>query len=171
MKFTKVIAMILAVAILCIGLIAPSLADSSYYEDQVKKYQTMKSKTVQIWIDNTGVFSRKTQKLWARQVTGVQWDGSFNLGPWECFENCSENFTLPGTYAVFGYSVDITWGTDWPYSGCFWGTNRIYDDELVDLIWIRLYGGCRDVGIHIQVNNRTVYQNRDCDSHSEWIPS
>ena len=44
MKFTKVIAMILAVMILSVGLIAPSCADTSYYEDQVKKYQTMKEK-------------------------------------------------------------------------------------------------------------------------------
>lgn len=169
MKLTRIIALILAASILCIGLVAGAGAESSYYDEQVKKFEAMKNKKIGVWIDNGGMYSRKTQKFWARKVIGLAYDGGFQLGPWECFDNCSDNFVLPGTYVMFGYSVDITWGTDWPYSGCF-RTFKEIEGPLVDLIRIQLWGLCRSVGIKISINNETVYYNEDCDAHNEWVP-
>ena len=170
MKFTKAVALILAAAILCIGLVPFAGAEGSYYEEQARKFEAMKKKTIRVWIDNDGLFCRKSQKLWARKVTGLSYDGAFMLGPWECFDNCSDNFSLPGTYVMFGYSVDVTLGTDWPYSGCFRGYDQI-EGDLVDLIWIKLHGGARCVCITILVNDKVVYYKEDCDSHSEWRPA
>ena len=75
-------------------------------------------------------------------------------------------FYVPETYMAFAYSVDIFWGTDFPYSGVFW-TNT---EEPVTCMEIRTEGTIRSVDIDIKVNRRTVVHETDCSSHREWKP-
>ena len=166
MKTIKTIALMLVVMFMCLAMIPTVSAESSYYEEQVSKFENMKSRTISIEIKNFGGFSRDKERFYARKVTGVKEDGSFILGGWECFSNPSKNFTLPGNYVHFGYSVDITWGTDFPYSGPFWTKTN----TQVDSIRITLSGICRMVYVNIDVNGTCVVNESNCSSHSEWRP-
>lgn len=132
----------------------------------------MKNRSISVGINNYGFYVLKTSILYGRQVTGVDADGSFRLGPWEVVDRCStmamggRYFSISGTYAMFAYSVDITAGTDWPYSGIFW-TNL---NEPVTQLSCNMSGTCRMVDISLVVNGKTVYSRDNCDPHREWKP-
>ena len=69
-------------------------------------------------------------------------------------------------YYAFAYSFDIVWGTDWPYSGIFYSNL----DAHPETIRIQLGGTCRMASINIMVDRRTVVDDSNCSSHSEWRP-
>lgn len=172
----KLIAILSALVLLLTGLCAAAGAETgvtdSYYEQQVKKFEEMKSRSISAGINNNGFFIIKKSLLYARKVTGVAPDGYFILGPWEVVNTQTgmfmggDYFDLPGTCAMFAWSVDILAGTDWPYSGIFW-TNI---DEPVTQVSCTVSGGCRNVSAKLTVNGRTVYSCDDCDAHKEWKP-
>ena len=76
---------------------------------------------------------------------GLAYDGQFQISGWKCINNPNSSFKLPGTAVIFGYSFDILAGTDWPYSGCFWGWDK--QDIPVNGINIYIDGLCRLAGI------------------------
>ena len=58
------------------------------------------------------------------------------------------------------------WGTDWPYSGIFYSNL----DAHPEAIRIDLGSTCRMATIRITVDGRTVVDDSNCSSHSEWRP-
>lgn len=168
MKLTQIIALLLAAAILCIGLTATSVAEGSYYEEQLKKYESMKDKKITVDLNHDMLYALKAEKFYYREVLGLSYDGAFQISGWKCINNPSSHFTLPGNCVIFGYSFDILGGTDWPYSGCFWGWDK--QETLVDRINIDLAGLVRFAIISIRVDGELVFNDFNCDSHSEWKP-
>ena len=99
---------------------------------------------------------------------GLAYDGQFQISGWKCINNPNSSFRLPGTAVIFGYSFDILAGTDWLYSGCFWEWEK--QDIPMNDINIYIDGLCRLAGIYIYVNKDLIYNEFNCDSHSEWRP-
>lgn len=172
MKFTRMIAMLLAAILLCTVLAAPALAENGSYEEQLRKYEEMKDRKITVTIDQDGLYVLKSSKFYAREIRGVNQDGSFILGGWECLysestvPNSLKTLQIPGTYAMFAYSCDIAWGTNFPYSGVFWSDIN----TPVKTIKIWPHGVVRDACMSISVNGKEVFYDFDCDSHSEWHP-
>ena len=174
MKHIKLIALILAVMMLATGLLATASAGSAedkYYNERVQEFEAMKKSN--IWINMytyDAFYALKTSKLYGRRITGVAPDGSWILGPWEILFSKtsydSELFSIMGTYCAFAYSFDIVWGTDWPYSGVFWNN----PETRVETIRIQTAGTCRMASIRITVDDKTVVNESNCSSHSEWTP-
>ena len=167
MKFTKLIAMVLAdVMLFTLTFTAASAESGSSCEQQASRFEQMKNSTIQVNIYDEGAFHLKASKFYVREVTGVNPDGSFILSPWKCVRTSAGSFTLSGTCVQFAYSVDITWGTDWPYSGIFWSDTS----TPVNNISITVGGMVRTVEIVINENNSRVYYCHNSSSHSEWKP-
>ena len=91
-------------------------------------YNKVKGTKKTIYIENSGFFHAKNVKLYGRKCLGIDDnDGSWILGKWEQINSnqsihASEvyKYTVDGEYMCFAFSYDITWGTDFPYSGVFW---------------------------------------------------
>ena len=172
MKFTKIIAMMLAAVLFCTMFATAALAEDNTYEEQLQKFEEMKNRKIAVTIDVDGLYALKSSKFYAREIKGVNPDGSFILGGWECLYSDTNvpmsvtTLSINGTYAVFGYSCDILWGTNFPYSDVFWSDVN----TPVKTIKIMPHGTVRDACMSIYVNNEQVFYDFDCDSHSEWRP-
>ncbi len=174
MKITKIIALLLAAVVLSLSLASMAAAESTPYEEAVRKYEEMKQETVKVSLAFDGLYSVKESKFYARQVTGVNPDGSFQLGSWVLINYttgigpASEySFSLSGTYIHFAYSFDVTWGTDWPYSGVFW---TCPNGDTAKKIEIYCAGLARNVEFYLEVNDHPVVFDKNCSSHSQWKP-
>ena len=109
----------------------------------------------------------KHQKLYGRPIIGVNDDGSYQLGAWENLMNegtGDKSKIFNGKYAEFGFSFDITAGTDWPYSDVFWTSNQ----GVASDISIEWGGTCRTSWIKIDVDGQEVVHNTNCSSHNEY---
>lgn len=174
MKCRRMIALLLAAVIMSLTLATAASAERSPYDEAVAKYEQLKNGTIDVDLDFSGGFVIKESKFYAREIIGVNEDGSWILGPWRMVNYTADTgfgtesrFTLPQTYFQFAYSVDIMWGTDWPYSGIFWdGTSNMTPNK----IYIHISELPRNVCIAINVNGYPVYFCKDCDSHKEWKP-
>ena len=137
-------------------------------------WNEMKSHQIKIYIEHTGLFVEQWQYFYGREIIGVdETTGTFILSPWKrlssdkyVFNHDNKEFYIPGDYVVFGFSVDIALGTDWPYSAMFW--NDPY--TKVNNIEIDVSGFVRMVSVSIWVDSLNVYHNENCDSHSPWNP-
>ena len=127
-------------------------------------------------ITNSGLYHAKHINLYGRRALGVDKDGNFILGGWEQIidnesvhgESSLDNeITFDGTFVNFAFSFDITWGTDFPYSGVFWTDTHNTDWSTID---VELRGLCRNASIQIHVGNTRAVDKRNCDSHTEWRP-
>ncbi len=151
---------------------AVSCEGSDFYREQLQKFEDMKKREISVEVSHNGGYVAKSSKFYARKVTGVAENGNFILGPWECVDKHtnepmgSDEFTLSGTYVMFAYSLDIVWGTNFPYSGVFWDNIN----EPVKEIYISHSGLCRCVYMRILVNGEEVVWEEDCSSHTEWTP-
>lgn len=172
MKFTKTIAMLLAALLLCLAVCPAVSAESDYHAEQVRKFEEMKKSKISFGVVNAGLFAIKTSIVYGREVTGVAEDGSFILGPWKVIDKRTNKglggvyCDLPGTYINFAWSVDIVFGTDWPFSGVFYRDTSTPVKQLS----VTAGGTVRMVDITLKVNNKVVYSESNCDSHSEWKP-
>ena len=125
---------------------------------------------IHVKTDTANAYVTKHQKLFGRKITGINEDGTFKLGNWECIldaANGNKELDISGSYAEFGFEFDIVWGTDWPYSGVFWTA----DKEAVNDIFIDMSGTCRNAGIEIKVNGKRVFYDSDCSSHRSYFGS
>lgn len=135
---------------------------AEYVKTVVEKRGNISVKT-----DSANAYETKHQKFYGRPVIGVNEDGSFKLGPWEKLMDESsgdKSLTVKGKYAEFGFSFDIVWGTDWPYSGVFWTA----DMGAAKDIYIEWGGAVRNAWITIKVNGKEVVNNTNCSSHDEY---
>lgn len=175
MKGRKVIALVLAVILLCTASLFTASAESEMtpYEEAMTRYKEMQQNTIHVRLNFHAGYTTKASKFYARKVTGVNEDGSFILGWWELVHDADSvfgytdyQFDLPQTYVQFGYSFDIVWGTDWPYSKCFWNkTNTPVDD-----IFISIWGFVRSAGLTIRVNDKEIYSEFNLPAGKEWKP-
>ena len=141
-----------------------------FYADQWVKWQDMMESYITYQYDNMGIYSVKKTKLYAREIIGLYEDGSYIIGPWKIvYTNTGEDekVKIPGDCVMFAFSYDITWGTDFPYSGIFWNK----PDERVNRIQICTWGEVRTPGINILVNKEKIYSAYNLPAHKEWQPS
>ncbi len=143
------------------------------YEQAVKHFEELKNQQVNIRFSHRGLYVANESILYARQIVGVNEDGTYQIGPWECISHrynvcyCEDKtITLPATYVIFGYSFDIAWGTDWPYGQEFWNNVNTPAKDIMILIT----GGTRTPDVLIMVNEKEVYRNENCQAHKQWIP-
>ena len=129
-------------------------------------------------IRNSAFFHAKNVKFYGRKAVGVDEDGNFILGDWVQINTQttvqggmiqSLDITMAGDYVSFAFSFDITWGTDFPYSGVFWDKDNIYNTDWDD-IDIFLNGICRAASVKITVGDEVAVFEKNCSAHKEWRP-
>ncbi len=122
-------------------------------------------KKVKITFDPATAYDTKRYVLYAKPIKGVNSDGSYKLGNWECLrdDNSTKNETIyvSGKYAEFAFAFDITWGTDWPYNGIFWKADMAAPENM----YIEWGGGVRHAWIEITVDGKRVVDESNCSSH------
>lgn len=144
------------------------------YEYNMYIFRSLQNQTTNVKISNAGLYHAKSVKLYGKKIIDVDKNtGDYILSDWECLTNTSINgysdlnLKISGAYVTFAYSFDITWGTDFPYSGIFY--DDIYNFSAND-IEITMGGCVRNASIEIKVGYKTLVDIMDCGSHSEWIP-
>ena len=180
----KMIAVVSAVCVLCMIHITssadiitgPDLSGQQMTRTYYEAWDTlleMRENEIHITIEQRGAFVENRSILYGRRVTGVAQDGNFVLGPWEVIFDDHDigigddgERVISGDYVCFAYSVDIGWGTDWPYSGIFWNNQFTPVHEIE----ICVTGLPRAVVVMIDVNGTTIVNDWNCDAHSEWKP-
>jgi len=129
-------------------------------------------------IRNAAFFHAKNVKFYGRKAVGVDEDGNFILGDWVQINKQttvqggsieSLDITFSGDYVSFAFSFDITWGTDFPYSGVFWDKDNIYNTDWEDMD-IFLNGICRAASVKITVGDEVAVFEKNCSAHKEWRP-
>ena len=129
------------------------------------KTTVSKREPVHVKTNSATAYITKHQRFWARTITGVDENGAFKLGKWECLRdagNGNQEFWVGSKYVEFGFEFDITGGTDWPYSDTFWTIG----DGAAKEIFIEWGGGCRTANININVNGKDIFHDGNCDGHS-----
>lgn len=122
-------------------------------------------KKVKITFDPATAYDTKRYVLYAKPIKGVNSDGSYKLGNWECLrdDDSTKNKTIyvSGKYAEFAFAFDITLGTDWPYNGIFWKADMAAPENM----YIEWGGGVRHAWIEITVDGKRVVDESNCSSH------
>ena len=133
------------------------------------------TKTVNI--DSCGFYHAKNVKLYGRKCLGIDDNGNWILGSWELLNleesfhgGTGTSFDIPGVYVSFAFSFDITWGTDFPYSGVFLDENSRFFAKDWHELTIEIGGAVRTASIEIDVDNNVLFEDDNCSSHSEWKP-
>ena len=145
-------------------------------ERRMSQYLALSGIRKKIHFLNDGYYHATNMKLYGRKILAVGYNGDFILDDWEQLNTTTtlngggaDQLTLEisGKYVAFAFSYDITWGTDYPYSGVFW--NDIYNTNW-RYININLGGTVRMADIEIKVGEKTVVNETNCSAHSEWKP-
>lgn len=138
--------------------------------EYVKTTYTVRNE-IKVTIDTASAYCYKHQKFYARPITGIdEKTGELKYGKWECLIDTSSGGdqyrVLPAKYVDFGYTFDITWGTDFPFSGQFWD----HTQGTAHDIYIDMSGTCRNAKITIKVNDQVIFKDGNCSKHKEWKP-
>ncbi len=151
----------------------------SAHIDYVKEMRTrdldLMRKTVKtVTISNDGMYHAKGVKLYGRRILSVNDKAEYVLGGWEQLNPntsmhglTSDTFNIGADYAQFAFSFDITWGTDFPFSGIFW--DKTYTTNWNELD-ITMNGTCRSANLYIAIGGKRYKSVQDCYSHKEWRP-
>ena len=129
--------------------------------------------SIKVTITNRGAFHLKSCKFYARRLKEIGKDGRYILGDWELLHDdglhggTEVSFTMCGDYVQYAFTCDVTWGTDFPYSGIFWDD---IDRSWAEDINITTNGFVRNVDVVIKVGDSTVVREENCSAHSEWKP-
>ena len=147
------------------------------YGSQLDYLESRQNTKKKVTIYNYGLFHAKNVKLYGRKCLGVDDYGDWILGDWELI--CSEDslhgctgygYNITGDYFSFAFSFDITWGTDFPYSGVFLDENSRFFAKDWHELTIEIGGAVRTASIEIDVDNNVLFEDDNCSSHSEWTP-
>ena len=127
-----------------------------------------------VTISNDGMYHAKSVKLYGRRILSVNDKAEYVLGGWEQLNPntsmhglASDTFNIGADYAQFAFSFDITWGTDFPFSGIFW--DKTYTTNWNELD-ITMNGTCRSANLYIAIGGKRYKSVQDCYSHKEWRP-
>ena len=156
------------------GEVEMSPAVKSLREQKISEHERLDRTSKSVTISNDGFFHAKNIKLYGRKITGVDDNGEYIYGKWEQLNETESlhggnRIRRPfyGHYGEYAFSFDITWGTDFPYSGVFWKSEN---DTNGDDINIELGGICRMANVDISVGDKNVVNEKNCSAHSEWKP-
>ena len=142
--------------------------------DYLESRQNTKKK---VTIYNYGLFHAKNVKLYGRKCLGVDDYGDWILGNWELI--CSEDslhgctgygYNITGDYFSFAFSFDITWGTDFPYSGVFLDQSSPCFASDWNELNIEIGGAVRTASVVMNLDDQGLFADYNCSSHSEWKP-
>ena len=142
--------------------------------DYLESRQNTKKK---VTIYNYGLFHAKNVKLYGRKCLGVDDYGDWILGDWELI--CSEDslhgctgygYNITGDYFSFAFSFDITWGTDFPYSGVFLEQSSPCFASDWNELNIEIGGAVRSASVVMNLDDQGLFADYNCSSHSEWKP-
>lgn len=142
--------------------------------DYLESRQNTKKK---VTIYNYGLFHAKNVKLYGRKCLGVDDYGDWILGDWELI--CSEDslhgctgygYNITGDYFSFAFSFDITWGTDFPYSGVFLDQSSPCFASDWNELNIEIGGAVRSASVVMNLDDNGLFADYNCSSHSEWKP-
>ena len=105
-------------------------------------------------------------RFYARKSPTAKWESFIDT------TNGNNNTFIPSDYVEFGFEFDIKAGTDWPYSGVFWGAGKTAELKpkggRVEDINIEMGGTVRGVNIYIYVNGENIVKHINCDSHQRY---
>jgi len=147
------------------------------YGSQLDYLESRQNTKKKVTIYNYGLYHAKNVKLYGRKCLGVDDYGDWILGDWELI--CSEDslhgctgygYNITGDYFSFAFSFDITWGTDFPYSGVFLDQSSPCFASDWNELNIEIGGAVRTASIEIDVDNNVLFEDDNCSSHSEWKP-
>ena len=142
--------------------------------DYLESRQNTKKK---VTIYNYGLYHAKNVKLYGRKCLGVDDYGDWILGDWELI--CSEDslhgctgygYNITGDYFSFAFSFDITWGTDFPYSGVFLDQSSPCFASDWNELNIEIGGAVRTASVVMNLDDQGLFADYNCSSHSEWKP-
>ena len=142
--------------------------------DYLESRQNTKKK---VTIYNYGLYHAKNVKLYGRKCLGVDDYGDWILGDWELI--CSEDslhgctgygYNITGDYFSFAFSFDITWGTDFPYSGVFLEQSSPCFASDWNELNIEIGGAVRTASVVMNLDDQGLFADYNCSSHSEWKP-
>lgn len=142
--------------------------------DYLESRQNTKKK---VTIYNYGLYHAKNVKLYGRKCLGVDDYGDWILGDWELI--CSEDslhgctgygYNITGDYFSFAFSFDITWGTDFPYSGVFLDQSSPCFASDWNELNIEIGGTVRTASVVMNLDDQGLFADYNCSSHSEWKP-
>ena len=143
-------------------------------EQKINEHERIAGIEKTVTIRNNGFYHAKNIKFYGRRIIGVDDNAEYIYGNWEQINETESLHAggavackIEGHYAEYAFSYDITWGTDFPYSGVFW--SDLNDTNGSD-ISISFGGTCRMAEINIYVGDKTVVSESNCSAHSEWKP-
>ena len=147
------------------------------YGSQLDYLESRQNTKKKVTIYNYGLYHAKNVKLYGRKCLGVDDYGDWILGNWELI--CSEDslhgctgygYNITGDYFSFAFSFDITWGTDFPYSGVFLDQSSPCFASDWNELNIEIGGTVRTASVVMNLDDQGLFADYNCSSHSEWKP-
>ena len=147
------------------------------YGSQLDYLESRQNTKKKVTIYNYGLYHAKNVKLYGRKCLGVDDYGDWILGNWELI--CSEDslhgctgygYNITGDYFSFAFSFDITWGTDFPYSGVFLDQSSPCFASDWNELNIEIGGAVRSASVVMNLDDNGLFADYNCSSHSEWKP-
>ena len=147
------------------------------YGSQLDYLESRQNTKKKVTIYNYGLYHAKNVKLYGRKCLGVDDYGDWILGNWELI--CSEDslhgctgygYNITGDYFSFAFSFDITWGTDFPYSGVFLDQSSPCFASDWNELNIEIGGAVRTASVVMNLDDQGLFADYNCSSHSEWKP-
>ena len=147
------------------------------YGSQLEYLESRQNTKKKVTIYNYGLYHAKNVKLYGRKCLGVDDYGDWILGDWELI--CSEDslhgctgygYNITGDYFSFAFSFDITWGTDFPYSGVFLDQSSPCFASDWNELNIEIGGTVRTASVVMNLDDQGLFADYNCSSHSEWKP-
>lgn len=147
------------------------------YGSQLDYLESRQNTKKKVTIYNYGLYHAKNVKLYGRKCLGVDDYGYWILGDWELI--CSEDslhgctgygYNITGDYFSFAFSFDITWGTDFPYSGVFLDQSSPCFASDWNELNIEIGGTVRTASVVMNLDDQGLFADYNCSSHSEWKP-
>ena len=143
-------------------------------EQKINEHERIAGIEKTVTIRNNGFYHAKNIKFYGRRIIGVDDNAEYIYGNWEQINETESLHAggavackIEGHYGEYAFSYDITWGTDFPYSGVFWRNENDTNGCDID---ITLSGICRMANVDISVGRQNVVNESNCSAHSEWKP-
>jgi hypothetical protein len=147
-----------------------------FYDLRVERLERLQNTKKTVRIRNHAGFHVCESVLYGKKIVGVDENGDFVLGGWERLHSSDSmhgawgagpSFEITGDYVAFSYTFDITWGTNYPFSGVFWNNSEETDWKNLK---IDIYGTCRNAAIEIRVGDKLVVDKENLSAHDKWRP-
>ena len=85
--FLTIFCLVLAVPMTSLAAPAGLHKPRRTYEQALKHFEEIQNKQVNIKISHRGLYVANDSILYARKIVGVNEDGTYQIGPWECISH------------------------------------------------------------------------------------